>query len=316
MRTTRLLQRRLAYYWQTNFVVVLGVATAVAVLAGALLIGESVRGSLQRSRFTTSRQHGSHRRVDRFLPRAIGDRYRRCSAIALEGVVEHEPSHRRAGGVRVYGVDEQFCQFNGVPNVALENRAAWVSEGLATELGSHPGESLLLRLEKPSDIPIESLHGRKDDPGQTIRLNMSGQLPRASLGEFSLQPQQGVVRAIFVSLRFLQRELEQQNKVNTIIVSHRPINETQALLREKATIEDLGLKLRNLGDTLSLESNSNLIDDSVEKAAHEAAHKSSLLAGYPVFSYLANSISAGERSIPYSLVTAVGGEPLNELGEL
>ena len=36
MRTTRLLTRGLAYYWQTNLVVVLGVATAVAVLAGAL----------------------------------------------------------------------------------------------------------------------------------------------------------------------------------------------------------------------------------------------------------------------------------------
>jgi len=47
MRTTRLIQRSLAYYWQTNIVVVLGVAIAVAVLTGALLIGESVRGSLR-----------------------------------------------------------------------------------------------------------------------------------------------------------------------------------------------------------------------------------------------------------------------------
>ena len=47
MQTTRLLKRSLAYYWQTNLVVVLGVAIAVSVLAGALLIGESVRGSLR-----------------------------------------------------------------------------------------------------------------------------------------------------------------------------------------------------------------------------------------------------------------------------
>ncbi|HEX6648476.1 MAG TPA: hypothetical protein VF075_03015, partial [Pyrinomonadaceae bacterium] len=47
MQTTRLIKRSLAYYWQTNLVVVLGVAIAVSVLAGALLIGESVRGSLR-----------------------------------------------------------------------------------------------------------------------------------------------------------------------------------------------------------------------------------------------------------------------------
>jgi hypothetical protein len=47
MRTTQLIKRSFAYYWQTNLVVVLGVAIAVSVLAGALLIGESVRGSLR-----------------------------------------------------------------------------------------------------------------------------------------------------------------------------------------------------------------------------------------------------------------------------
>ena len=63
-----------------------------------------------------------------------------------------------------------------------------------------PGDSILLRIEKPSDIPVESLHGRKEDPGRTIRLNLKSMLPAASLGEFSLRPQQGPVRAIFVSL--------------------------------------------------------------------------------------------------------------------
>ena len=47
MQTTRLTKRSLAYYWQTNLIVVLGVAIAVSVLAGALLIGESVRASLR-----------------------------------------------------------------------------------------------------------------------------------------------------------------------------------------------------------------------------------------------------------------------------
>ena len=41
MRFTDLLTRSLRHYWRTNLAVVLGVATAVAVLAGALLVGDS-----------------------------------------------------------------------------------------------------------------------------------------------------------------------------------------------------------------------------------------------------------------------------------
>src|SRR5262249_27792745 len=47
MRAWTLVFRSLVYYWRSNLAVVLGVATAVSVLAGALLVGDSVRGSLR-----------------------------------------------------------------------------------------------------------------------------------------------------------------------------------------------------------------------------------------------------------------------------
>ena len=47
MRSTTLLRRSLTYYWRTNLAVIAGVAVAVAVLAGALIVGGSVRGSFR-----------------------------------------------------------------------------------------------------------------------------------------------------------------------------------------------------------------------------------------------------------------------------
>ncbi len=304
MRPSILVKRTLAYYWQTNLVVILGVATAVAVLAGALLIGASVRGSL---RDLVSQRLGNTEHIvvsTGFFREQLATDLGGAPLIALEGVVEHEPSRRRAGGVKVYGVDERFWQFNGVAGATLANRQAQISEALASEFGSQSGDSVLLRIEKHSDIPIESLHGRKDDPGKTIRLNVSGALPRASLGEFSLQPTQAAVRAIFVSLPFLQRELEQQAKINTVLLRQ------PASIGDKATLEDLGLTLRTVNNgSLSLESNSNLLSDSVVAAADESARALSYQTT-PIFSYLANSISAGDRSIPYSLVTALDDSQL------
>jgi len=42
-----LIRASLAHYWRTNLAVVAGVAAAVTVLSGALLVGDSVRGSLR-----------------------------------------------------------------------------------------------------------------------------------------------------------------------------------------------------------------------------------------------------------------------------
>src|SRR5213593_397312 len=44
---TMLTKRSLRYYWRTNLAVIAGVAIAVAVLSGALVVGDSVRVSLR-----------------------------------------------------------------------------------------------------------------------------------------------------------------------------------------------------------------------------------------------------------------------------
>ena len=319
MRTTQLLKRSLTYYWQTNLVVVLGVAVAVSVLAGALLIGESVRGSL---RDLSTRRLGKTddliSSANFFREQLAVDLGTTCPLIAMRGVAVYESSKRRAGDVKVYGVDERFWKFNGVEGVAApQNGEALVSESLASELGSSPGGSLLLRLEKPSDIPIESLHGRKEDPGKTIRLKVARVLGGESLGEFSLQPQQDAVRAVFVSLSFLQKELEQEGRVNTILVSGAQQQSIAALLKNKATLEDLGLKLRVINDqhSVSVESAGKIINEHVAQAGAQAAHSLSLRT-VPVLSYLANSINDGDRSTPYSLVTALDDETLAKLAKV
>ena len=325
MQPLQLIKRSLAYYWQTNLVVVLGVAIAVSVLAGALLIGESVRGSLrdlssQRLGKTddviTSPNFFREQLATELEGTGIGTT---CPLIALKGVVVHEPSKRRAGDVKIYGVDERFWSFNGVDGVTTPaNRNVLVNQSLAAELGSSTGESLLLRIEQPTDIPVESLHGRKEDPGKTIRLNVAGTLRGEQLGEFSLQPQHGTVRALFVSLKFLQKELGEDLSVNTILMARQAATQPATiaeLLKDHVTLKDLGVGIEVVDDyreVLSIESSSRIINEHVTAAVDKAAQALSLRT-MPVLSYLANSINSGERSTPYSLVTAVGDETFAEL---
>src|SRR5687767_15921436 len=82
-------------------------------------------------------------------------------------------SGRRAGQVRVYGVDDRFWRFHGVTAVTGPGGLdAMLSPALAEEINGRVGGTILIRVQRPLDVPLESVHGRKDDVGQTLRLDV------------------------------------------------------------------------------------------------------------------------------------------------
>ena len=332
MTTRSLVRESLAYYWRTNLAVVLGVATAVAVLGGALLVGDSVRGSL---RDLVIRQLGRTDQVvvsTGFFREAFADELRAdegfaasftgiCPLIVVQGSVTNQMTNRRVLRVPVYGVDERFWRFHGIAGSSgdsARDREALVSPALASEIGAETGSAVLVRVERPTAVPIESLHGRKDDLGRTFRLTVRAILGPDQLGEFSLQPQQGRVRAVFVPLNRLQQELDLEGRVNSLLVSERTdtlvaAKSLEDLIRRKASIEDVGLKVRivdsgsspaRTASSLAVEASGSLIDETHAAAIDQAASAMSLKE-QPIFTYLANSLRSGGREIPYSLVTAM-----------
>jgi len=357
MRFSTLLRRNLGYYWRTNLAVLAGVAVTVAVLAGALLVGDSVRATL---RGLVLRRLGNTTHVitneNFFREQLAGDLRSQLGfaqqfsgaapMMVLEGAVTHQESNRRAGSVQVYGVDERFWQFHGRPapaTLAAGGRDALLSPALAREFGAAVGDTILLRLQRPSDIPVESLHGRRDQLGRTIRLTVRGIPAADELGEFSLRPQQGEVRAIFVSLERLQRDLGVENQANTILLSEAaaPSSESEEGSREIArglkeglSLDDAGLRVSTLPNlthrfharlqsglsfvdvpypaSVSLESRNILMPDAAAGTAHKVAEE----LGWQeqrLFTYLANTIRIGTREIPYSLISALDQSLLAQL---
>jgi putative ABC transport system permease protein len=310
MNSTRLVRRSVSHHWRTNLAVVLGVAAAVSVLSGALLVGESVRGSLRdiavgrlgRAEQVVASTGFVRDALAGDIRGAMDGRASAAPLIVASGFVSHEASGRRAGGVVVYGVDERFWSFHGLPN----QPGVVISPALAAELGAGSRDVLLVRLQKPSAIPIESLFGRKDDVARTVRLDVAGILPRERLGEFSLRPQQADVRAVFAPLDRIQRDLGVSGKVNTVLVSGASADATTAAVRRAVSLEDLGVKVSTAVEPSSVivESTMGILSEGLETAVRKAAGDRRL-AVLPVFTYLANTIRKGEREVPYSLVTAM-----------
>jgi hypothetical protein len=166
-------------------------------------------------------------------------------------------------------------------------------------------------VQRPSEIPLESLQARKDSTGSTFRLTVRDIISAPELGDFSLDAQQGEVRAVFMPLSFVQRELTIRGRINTILVSVKPgaVIEGDALeehVRRRATLDDVGLSVTSMEErgVLAVNSSAGLLTDTQARGALEAIQQSGMK-GQPVFTYLANTLRTGDRQIPYSLVTAV-----------
>ena len=323
-----LLRRSLTHYWRTNLAVIAGVGVAVSVLAGAFLVGTSVRASLRDLALLRLGRVDHVVTSGLFFREALADELLASGAleaaasdavpmIALEGFATHQETGSRAGGIQVYGVDERFWVFHGleagrvpVPSAVL------VSAGLARELGAVADDTLLVRVQKPSAIPLGSLHGRRDDLGETMRLRIQQVLASDDLGEFSFRPQQGLSRAVFVTLGRMQRDLGLDRQVNTILLgtggADTPAQDTTAAvaaietaLRAETRLDDLGVRVRVLEGRgqLVVESAAGLLSDDTVVAARAAAVEVGMT-DQPILTYLANEIRFGDRLTPYSLVTA------------
>src|SRR5579862_3915224 len=155
MRISTLLARNLRWYWRTNLAVLVGVATAVGVLGGALLVGSSVRSSLRE--LVLERLGNADFVIVRngFFREELASGFSpACPIIAINGIVVHEPSGRRASGVQVYGVDERFWKLQEEPGEPPRGREVLLSAALEQELGAKGDDTILIRVQKPSAIPL------------------------------------------------------------------------------------------------------------------------------------------------------------------
>jgi ABC-type lipoprotein release transport system permease subunit len=298
--------RSLRWYRRTHVAVVLGVATAVSALAGALVVGDSVRGSLRELALLRLGKVEQAVRAQHLFQEPLAGRLAGVPLLSLEGTVSDESSSRRAFDVAIHGVDARFWSLQGVadPLPSSSAREAVLSPALAEELGAREGASLLLRIQAPGSVPGSSLYGEREELGRTLRVQAKGTQPASASGEFALRSSQQAVRAVFLPLRLLQRTLKQEGGVNTVVAAGP--EDLRAALRRQSTLEDMGLRLRVLepARALSLESASALVPDDVADLARAVATRQALTPK-PLLTYLANTMRVGDRELPYTLVTGL-----------
>jgi ABC-type antimicrobial peptide transport system permease subunit len=348
MTYLRLVTRSLSHYWRLHAAVLLGVAAATAVLSGALLVGDSVRGSL---RALTLDRLGTIDRVmaqDRFFRIELADElsaqdefrtaYPQVAPAILfpQATVEHRTGERvaRSSSVLVLACDERFWAFDarGVqPRQMPGEREIVLNDVLARELGVGVGDTVTLRLPQSNQVPADSPLASKNDrirglPG----LKVVDVIPAEGLGRFSLRASQSVPANVFLSIGTLQDALDQAGKVNAIFVGgeaargRAPGLDPATLL--KPSLADWGITVKQVRhgyreggqEVVSIEYFSIATDRMIFSAEMSRVISGVVepLGGQPVLTYLANAIErvvpasdAAPPPIPYSMITAIDPAP-------
>ncbi len=298
-----------------NLAVMLGVAVATAVLTGALIVGDSVRGSLRD--LSLSRlgkidhalvsERFFRANLERDLERELGAQDV-VSAISLGGTAVHAESNTRASRVQIQGIDNRFANLfdHILPELTSEGifPSVVVNESLQRELNAEIGDAILLSFEQPDDVHRESLFGRADDAVQTIRLTLAGVLPDKGMGRFGFFARQTVPLNAYLSLPVLQKALGQRGRVNTLLVSGDPDADVQEALARVVTSDDLGIVIRREADYFGIESTQFILKSHVaEMIQHVSAELNA--PHMSILTYLANTTQVGERELPYSTISAM-----------
>ena len=312
--------RSLIHYWRQHLAMMLGTAVATSVLTGALLVGDSFRGSLRRL---------TVERLGEVTHAVVSERYFRMSladdlaseidaqvvpVIELMGTIENGTSGARARSVSIYAIDDRFGALFGDSNVGVDGetrrpRTIRLNEFAARAIGVGEGDPIRLAVGRPSDLHRETLFGREDAGAsvEVVRLRVGRALPVGGGDRFSLEARQSLPAIGYVSLRGLQRLLSVDDRVNRLLVSAgaaSPDDVTDALARVM-TLADYGIRLTTGPGGLAMESRALLIGDAAVEAARHVGKKQGLdVLG--ILTYLANDITVGDRSIPYSTVSAIG----------
>lgn len=322
MTLLKLVTNGIRYHWRLYQGLAIGTIIASAVLTGALVVGDSVKETLRNiadarlGKITHALDWGNRYfsvKFERDMSNALvnSDTIKNApyfaAVLSLQGVAEPPPDRAAQGNrlnrARVYGVDGGFWHFAPEEEsiAAPGPQEALINEETARILGLQVGDDMVLRIPRPSLIPLEAPLSREDDSDTAVaRVRVKAILLDAQLGRFSLNTDQTVPANIFINREWLSELIGLQEKANLLLAIPGVYGDSlQECMDIALAPEYAGYYCRtHPSGIVQLESERLFIEDAVVKAAQKIGN------AHPTLTYLVNSIAKGDRETPYSFVVA------------
>ncbi len=328
MTARTLIFRSLRFHARAHLGVILGATVGSAALVGALVVGDSVRESLREMALARlGRTQAALAAGDRFFraqlaadmlsgpvandASAPARGLNFAAALQLAGTAVTDDASARANHVQILGVDENFWRLANQPPALgdLAPDEVVLNETLAGQLKARVGESILLRIEKPSLLSRDAPISPQEDFSVASRFKVRAVVTDEQFGRFGLQANQTAPFNAFLNLSQLQQKIAQPGRANLLLCGDSGDPREDAalvanrVLRRHWQLADAELALRELPEAGGWELRSGRVF--LDPAAVAAARAADAGA-QPIITYLVNELRDGSAATPYSMVTAMG----------
>ena len=303
--------RSLRYHARSHLGVLLGAIVGSTALVGALVVGDSVRGSLREmALLRLGNVDAALAGGDRFFRDQLADEITNCAPVLqLAGTAATSDGAARANRVQILGIDERLKRIQSpVPGVDASNLdEAVINSALARQLNARVGDSVLLRVQKPSALSREAPISPQQDFSVALRLTVQSVANEEQLGRFDLKASQLPPLNAFVPLRMLQQKLELTNRANLLLVRGATAESANDSFRKDWHLADAELERRGLTSGLEVRSRRVFIDPPIVEAARRLDPKSR-----GILTYFVNELRVGDKATPYSMVTGASASLVSE----
>jgi putative ABC transport system permease protein len=317
----RIAARSLIFYSKSSVNQIIIVALLAAVITGSLLTGYSVRTSLRQKATEKLGNTGmvissGLRLFDASLAGRIGGRInsKAVSIYESDGYIQNFSTGITALNAKIYGIGDDFFHFMEVDSVSVAPGTAAINDRLAKHLGISEGEEIIIKFRELDPLPANAPFAPdKDDNGQIV-LKVGKILTESLSGNFSLGISQMVPMNAFINLSELDKG-GGKSKANRLLIGNSmeyPVDSIAGVITELLTIDDIGLSIRRSGRSGEPEliSDRIFIDSGIVSVVLQKIPEA-----WPLITYLANSMEAAGRTIPYSFVTAMPSHRPGQVAE-
>ncbi len=319
LNQTKFIIKSLRYFSKQHIAVFLATLISSAVLTGALIVGDSVKYSLNN---LVNKRLGNIEYAlltgDRFVRSQLAIKISNdlniptASMLMLQGIAINTENQKRINKAQLVGVDNSFWMLSNIAMPELVADEVIISKNIAEKLSLNIGSELLLRIQNADVIPLNSPFTTDEDHSVAMRVTIKAIADDNNLGRFSFRNNQSAPYNIFINRDLLAEKLELTGLSNIIIAARNEYVNESALnysLRKNWTLIDAGLKINHLDSsgTLDLISQRIFINSTIaDKVSGISVTNEKLL------TYFVNSFRYNDNETPYSFVTAASNSFLGE----
>jgi ABC-type lipoprotein release transport system permease subunit len=342
----RMAIRSLSRHKKMNLALVSATCISTTVICGSLIAGDSLSASITDAVFENLGEVDEVVSSNRLFDTSIIDRLKQdpelmdetdhiSPLILMQGIAENSQTKARTRSANIIGFDPGFIDFGKFYSLDgseltpdLNENEIYINEKLASEIGIKEGEMMGISFTNLDSVFEAIFHGNRRHTTVDAMFQIKEVVRSQSLGRFQLTANRNPPQNLYINLDTLNLVMNIENQANMILISNlgdekegvKTCNEVSSTLSktldDNLIYTDAGLQLieNDKLNYLKIEGDDVFFPydyyDLIDKSTISAKGATSF-----GLTYFWNTLTFGDKLVPYSTVTAFDSKLDSQFGQ-